>query len=444
MSLALFLKNNLDRMPPFFGVLINHVPYKYRPGIGKIYKQRKEEIRKFGLFDINARKEFIFDKVKAVTKFAYENVFFYKDYYDKCSFDPNILKDFDDLKRIPIINKNILNGYLLDQRSSNLKNRYLVNTGGSSGTPFSLYIQPSSIGHEWAHMHTIWEKLNYKSTDLKLVFGGRSDVEELIQYDAVRNHFSVDIYAAFEKVSFELKKRLKKYRIKYLHGYPSAIYEFSLYCNNHDIELKEILSGMLEGAFLGSEFPQPVYRDMIENTFNIKSISWYGHTERSVLAYEESEKYVYEPFGTYGFAETIEAEDNNFLVSTSYYNYASPLIRYNTMDLVSNAKVEEGLVKSFEISRGREGEFVIDKNNKKINLTGLIFGRHHKLFNHATFIQVRQIEAGKIEINFVAPTLTEETARESFDVRNLNFDISFKKREEPVRTSSGKVNLLLK
>ena len=29
----------------------------------------------------------------------------------------------------------------------------MVNTGGSSGSPFSLFIQPNSMGHEWAHTH---------------------------------------------------------------------------------------------------------------------------------------------------------------------------------------------------------------------------------------------------------------------------------------------------
>src|SRR5690606_8345135 len=146
----------------------------------------------------------------------------------------------------------------------------------------------------------------------------------------------------------------------------------------------KLLSDNLEGVFLGSEYPHAHYRNVIEEVFNVKTISWYGHTERAVLAYEKNEKFKYEPFNTYGFAEAVEIDCDNYqLIGTSYYNFAPPLIRYNTNDIISDVAIEDGILKSFRITKGREGEFVIDRNNKKINLTGLIFGRHHEIFNHS-------------------------------------------------------------
>ena len=87
---------------------------------------------------------------------------------------------------------------------------------------------------------------------------------------------------------------------------------------------------------------------------------------------------------------------------------------------------------------------MIDKDGKKINLTGLIFGRHHEIFNHSKFIQVKQIAVGEIEVHFVSNTITEQGAKDLFDARNLNLYIAFVKRDEPFRTQSGKVNLLIK
>src|SRR5690606_32191335 len=133
-------------------------------------------------------------------------------------------KNFNNTQEIPLISKSILQEWDLEERSANTKGRYVVNTGGSSGTPFGFYIQPDSMGHEWAHMHTIWGKLGYKPSDLKLVFGGRSDLKKVVEYDVVRNHFAIDIYADYKLVAHELKRLLKKYKIKYLHGYPSSIY----------------------------------------------------------------------------------------------------------------------------------------------------------------------------------------------------------------------------
>lgn len=444
MDIAVFLKNNLKNIPPSLGRIINRIPYGNRPGIGSVYQKRKKEIQHFEKANFEIRKDHVFTHFKAIVNHAYQNVKFYKNFYDKMGFHPNELQSFEDIGKTPIVTKDILNGYPLEERSFYKKDRYKVNTGGSSGTPFEFYIEPNSMGHEWAHMHTIWEKLDYKPSDLKLVFGGRSDVKNTIEYDVVRNSFALDIYADYDLLENKLIGILKKNSIKYLHGYPSSIYDFAVYCERSSPELKKLLRKNLKGAFLGSEYPHLHYRQKIEDVFDIKTISWYGHTERSVLAYEKSRQFEYESFLTYGFSEVVKNELNDFnLISTSYYNQASPLIRYNTEDIVQDPIYKGGLLKSFKILKGREGEFVIDKGGKKINLTGLIFGRHHEIFNYSKFIQVKQVEKGRIDIYYVSD-ISENEACNLFDANNLNFEINFVKVSAPIRSVSGKISLLIK
>jgi phenylacetate-CoA ligase len=445
MNIAVFLKNNLRSLPPEIGRILNLIPYEGRPGISKVYNLRKHDILSVESFDISEKQNFALQRLRQIIQHAYENVPFYQSFYSRHSFHPHDLKVFTDIKHVPVVSKQILQEWDLEGRSFQAKGRYVVNTGGSSGTPFGFYIEPNSMGHEWAHMHRIWSKLGYKPSDLKLVFGGRSDLKSAVEYDVLRNHFAIDIYADYALVAIKLKQLLKSYHIKYLHGYPSSIYDFALYCQNEDPELRQLLSSSLKGAFLGSEFPHRQYRDVIEEVFGIDSVSWYGHTERAVLAYEKHEKFIYESFLSYGYSEAvINDEGEHELVSTSYYNNASPLIRYNTGDIISNVKTSGGILESFQITKGREGEFVLDKSGKKINLTGLIFGRHHELFNYSKFVQVKQIESGVIEIYFVSDSKTSQEAASLFDTQNLNFDISFINHKEPIRTKSGKINLLIK
>jgi len=440
------LNNTVRHLPPNIGLFINRIPYEYRPILGKLYRERKNQIVFFDNASVQQKQNFIFSNLKSLVEYSYSQVPFYNIFYNTQNFHPDQLRSFADIQRIPIITKSILKEFDIEERSSKRKWRYIVNTGGSSGVSFSLYIEPTSIAHEWAHMHTIWEKLNYKSSDLKLTFIGRSDLKKsVVEYDILRNSFHVDTYSDYNLIADKIKMLLKKNTIKYLHGYPSLIYEFALYCDDKDIELKNFLSENLQGAFLSSEFPHNHYREKIENVFNIPTISWYGHTERTVLAYEKHEKFLYEPFQTYGFAEAVlSSEGDNNLIATGYYNYASPLIRYNTEDVISDIKCTSGILDGFMITKGRNGEFVIDKEGKKISLTALVFGRHHKIFNSSKFIQIKQVKNGEIEIHFVSDKLSIKEAENYFDKRNLNMDLKFIKRSEPYRTKSGKIHLLIR
>lgn len=444
MSIANFLKNNLKNIHPVIGEKINLIPYSKRPGMASIYSKRLNEIHKIDNYDKFQKQEFAFIRLKNLVEFSYNNIKFYNEFYNEKGFNPSQLITFDDIPQIPIINKNILQSVNIEDRSFPTKGRYIVNTGGSSGTPFSFYIEPSSMGHEWAHMHTIWNKLKYKQSDLKLSFGGRSDVKNLVDYDVVRNHFAIDIYADYDRVCEKLIKILKNYQIKYLHGYPTSIYDFAIYCKDNNPILTSLLRKSLLGAFLGSEYPHEKYRKVIEEVFGIQTISWYGHTERSILAYEKSQKYTYEPFLSYGYTEVLKNANDEFeLIGTGYYNQASPLIRYNTGDIVDNPLIEDDILKSFTVKKGREGEFIVDKLGKRINLTGLIFGRHHELFNYSKFLQVKQDSPGKIVVFYVSE-VTEDRASKMFDSSNLNLEIEFKKVANPIRTLAGKVGLLIK
>ena len=87
---------------------------------------------------------------------------------------------------------------------------------------------------------------------------------------------------------------------------------------------------------MGSEFPAPAYRNKIESILSIPTVSWYGHTERCVLAGDHlSRPYEYYPFHTYGFVEAVQAQDGEYsLVATSFHNHTSPFIRYDTEDRI--------------------------------------------------------------------------------------------------------------
>jgi len=446
-NLACMLRNMASKLkvPVQFGQILSFIPYELRPGIGRIYRKRKQEIKAYNALDREQRKVWIFKKMYAIVDYAINKVEFYKNIYASMGFTIEQLKRFDDIQRIPVVNKQMLQQYDIELRSNYRYGRYTVNTGGSSGNALSFYVQPELMGNEWAHMHTIWSALGYVPNKLKLGFGGRNSIQQYIQYDFLRHSLDINIYSDFYKVSLALKKMVRRHQVYYLHGYPSAIYEFALFCKNNDEELQVMLKKSLKGAFLGSEYPLLKYRETIENVFGISSISWYGHTERSILAYEKNCKYCYVPFQTYGYVEAQKI-DQDFpnLIGTSYYNFASPFIRYDTEDHLTDTVVTAGILEEFQISDGRHGQFIVDSNGKKIALTGLIFGRHHKLFDYCSHIQVYQNRSGFAVIVYVQNNEKKiENPILLFDSKNVDIDFKFLRVSSAIKTKSGKVNLLL-
>lgn len=436
------IKNNRFQLPIWLGTILAKIPFGLRPVVGRVYIKRSKEIR---AFPTEQKREIIFNQVYSIVKYAIAQIPFYREFYAAEGFTLDMLNSFDDIKRIPIIDKSILSKYSIEERSNLSLHKFLVNTGGSTGNTLNLYVQPDAIGHEWAHIHNAWSHFGYKNDMLRIMFVGRNKVMNVVDYDFARHALVVDIYKPFPDIALALKKYLVRYPAYFLHGYPSVIADFANYCQQEDPQLLSLLKKNLKAAFLSSEYPYAKYRDVIEFTFNIKTQSFYGHTERCIMAYENECPYQFIPFQTYGYTEAIERGDGHYnLVGTSYYNFATPLIRYNTNDIIDNPIKEDGVLTQFEIYEGREGQYIISKSGQKISLTALIMGRHHDLLDYVNHIQVSQIKDGLVAVLYVTKdSVMQLDALSLFDSSNVDVDFLFYKIDKPIRTVSGKINLLL-
>ena len=92
----------------------------------------------------------------------------------------------------------------------------------------------------------------------------------------------------------------------------------------------------LKGILCGSERLTEPQRAVLESVFGCRAYSWYGHSERVVLAAEgrRSKHYYFVP--QYGYAEfgPPNADGLREVIGTSFHNFAMPLIRYRTGDYV--------------------------------------------------------------------------------------------------------------
>ena len=435
MKIKKLLKNIVSYVPPSIGVSLAHIDYKYR--LGKRYSFYKND----ALNSVN--ESMLFQSIYSLVRSSEKNILFYREYYKKNNFTYTDLKSFKDLAMIPIVTKSDLQNYEFKERVLDINKGIVTNTGGTSGQPLKLLLDNNAHAREWAHMHTIWGKLGYKISSIKLTLRGMNLGTKPLNYNFIHNEFQVNAYCDFERVIESLDKVLNSYVIEYLHGYPSSIYEFIKQLGERNNIVLEKLKTNLKGVFFGSEYPAPIYRTYVEEVLKVPTISWYGHTEMAVLAYEKEQPFVYHPFQSYGFTEAVDIEGKQHLIGTTIHNKIGPLIRYDTGDIIEPLSYKNGLLDSFKVSEGRVGEFVTDKNGRNISLTALIFGRHHEIFSKADFIQVSQKTPGKL-IVYVTSTDINLNCESLFDTEGIDMDVKFKILKKPFKTKAGKVLLLIK
>lgn len=441
MGIKNILKVLAEKIPPGAGVLSNLLPFKMR--LGNDYESYFKLTDKLIKADNETKEKYIIGNFNKIFNHFKINSRFYDQLLLTADINFKEVTDLNEISDIPMLNKALLREIPIGDRTVLKYGFKQYNTGGTTGMPLSFYMEKNFYCREWAHMHYMWKRIGYNPTHTKITIRGKN-IDNIYSYNFNQNEFIINSYHSFTTKDYlTLLKVFKKYNTEFIHGYPSAIYNFLKEVSVQAPFLLDFLKKNIKGIMLGSEFPSPHYRNYIENLLTKNTISWYGHTEGVILAGELFQKFEYVPFLSYGYAEAVNKDDYYHLVGTCFDNYATPFIRYDTEDLINPNFSKNGLLESFEIKEGRLGEFVIDKNNKNISLTALIFGRHHKLFNHVDFIQIEQKVPGEIVVYYSNST-NIETPNKLFDSSNLNIDLVFQQIKEPFKTPIGKIPLLIK
>lgn len=439
------LKEVLNKMP----VSLKKAAYQFyfSHSQWKGYKKASDGLRKYQQLSLAGQKEYIFKRMKRLVEFVWNKNPFYSDFYKSKGFSPAQLRSFEDIEQIPIVNKTVLiENYKAWLQPSGQD--IWSNTGGSSGSPLKFIISRDLAAKESFYMHQMWGKMGCTLSSSRLVFRGANLGDIPLMYDMYSGGYMVNAYISLDRLSMALLAGDKPRAIEFLHGYPSFIYQFALFCKGDSATL-EFVNKELKAILLCSEFPAPHYMEVVQRVFNVPVLSWYGHSEFAVLAMDCPFSNEYTPFQSYGFCEgVLQPTGQTHLIGTCYDNFKSPFIRYDTEDSIEIQYKDEGVVTSFSIAQGRVGEFVVDKEGNQISLTALIFGRHHKLFEYAEFIQVYQKNTGEALIcvvfgNNMELNFDENRWETLFDYAHVNMDFTFRKISKPYRTASGKVPLLI-
>lgn len=442
MGLATTLKGMVERIPEPVGKPLSRVPFVFR--LGRQYAVSASAIAKAESLLPNELAQRVLAQSQALVRHAFEHVDFYRQHYQRHGFSPDDLQEVEDISRIPVVTKTDLQSAPIAARCTKGAGGMRINTGGTSGQPLGFLLDRHAFAREWAHMHHIWKAHGYRQEHLKLTLRGKHfEGGETLRYNAVHNEYVVNANSSMSSV-VEAVARLPRGRvIRWLHGYPSLVAEFAHAMAALPAPELAAFQARLYGVLLGSEYPAPAYREVISGTLSSNIVSWYGHSEMAILARETAQG-VYTSYPTYGFAEAVPAADGNGhrLVCTSLHNRVHPFIRYDTGDLIDPVSQSGGTL-SFRIREGRVGDFVLDRQGRKLALTAIIFGRHHAAFSIIQHVQVCDHGAGRIAL-IVTPkgdSVDPATLLAGFDLADLDIDLELRLVGNPIRTPAGKIRL---
>lgn len=294
-------------------------------------------------------------------------------------------------------------------------NSYETTTGGSGRNPTTIRLSNSSYGVEWKHMLDIWKRGGYsRQKDVKLTFRGyHLKPGELVRRDPIYNELSVDPFQLNDSNFEEFLGKISGVGVTCLHGYPSLIKMFkerlerfsSLVPHSSSLSIREIMLGS-EGASLEdiralSEF------------FGAKVVSWYGLSEKVVLAFDENMSGRFVNYTSYGYPRIVnpDADGVGEIVGTTFVNPAMPLVNYRTGDYGRIVRVDGKLI--IEKLQGRTGkDFVYKSPDCKFTMTAV--NLHGAVQSKIVFYQIVQNEYGKVLVKVLPKGGfdTEEIRRE--------------------------------
>ncbi len=272
---------------------------------------------------------------------------------------------------LPIVTKKNLQQPLnsIITKGVNLKNCHTGNTSGSTGTPF--YYAKDKMAHAmtWAVIvdRYSWHGLTFASRQARFYGIPKEFVAHKAEVlkDRLMNRERFSVFDLSDKAMQRFMNRFRNNSFDYIYGYTSALVMFARYLISKGITLKEICPSV-NICISTSETSTPEDHEILVKGFGVPHIREYGLSETCITAFDA-------PDGNWKLTEeTLLTETiDGKVLSTSLYNTALPMIRYETGDVgvIDNTRI--GIHRNLRQLHGRTNDMIFLPSGKKA--AGLTF-----------------------------------------------------------------------
>ena len=373
------LKQIIKKMPNIIKTPIintyNSLPDNIK--YGRTFNSTYKFLKKSQWWSENQHSEYQIKKVKEIIKYSYENVPYYTRLFNENNIKPQYIHDFNDLKRVPYLTKEIIRSNLDDlvSKKYNIKKLNYVTTGGTTGLPMSFYQDKHKEWEiEWAHTVNLLSRIGYDMRKSYKMVILRGVIPKVGDYEYIGKSLILSSFNLLEDNMNDYIKRIVNFKPDFIQAYPSSISLLSKYIIDNKIN---VLLTNLKAIICASENLYDFQRKQLEQSFNTKVFSFYGHTEHSCLAGECEKSNYYHLQSEYGYTELINEsgcdalneDEQGEIVCTGFNNYAVPFIRYMTGDIAINSNERCICGRNYKLIKkveGRRQDYFIDKTGSKV------------------------------------------------------------------------------
>lgn len=385
-------------------------------------------------------------RIRRMVKHCYSTVPYYNKLFYEGGIAPESIRTIDDLKKLPILNKEIVNQNpeMFLSSAVSQKERVTAHTSGTTGAGFIFKTTQQAQCEQWAVWWRYRRRLGIKFGTVSANFGTRF----VVPVNQTRPPFwrynrpCHQIYfSAFhekpEYLKYYIQEIIRKH-VTWIHGYPSLITELA----DEVIREKVNLGDQMKFVTIGAENLLEHQASIIKRAFGVHVYQHYGLSEgvANFSEYPDQKILVDEDFAA---VEFVEEEGTTRIIGTNLTNYAMPLLRWDTKD---TAEAEEHADRGRVVTSidGRIEDYISLPDGRKIGKLDHIF----KDAVHLKEVQIKQNRDYKINVLIVPRDSNYQTdlklAAELFrQTLGADIKIEFKPVGQIEKSKSGKLRFIV-
>lgn len=307
---------------------------------------------------------------------------YWKRKFSELSVDPDAKDLFAELAKLPVLSKAEVKAHIdeIDLAKRDGLETISCHTSGTTGSGLVFPVTRDSEREQWATWwrYRSWHGIGFDSWCG--YFGGRSLVSlgqkkpPFWRVNRPGRQLMFSAYHLSEHTTADYVAALNRWSVPWLHGYPSTL--ALLAGLKISLGLPDVPSIKL--ITIGAESLLPQQKALMEKAFGAPVRQHYGMAEgvANISECPEGNLHVDEDFSFVEFVPVAGQENSYKIIGTNWNNFAFPLFRYDTNDIVTIESVachcgRKGRVIS-QID-GRKEDFVVLANGAKIGRLDHIF-----------------------------------------------------------------------